>query len=252
MNKKIIGMVHLKALPGTPKNTLNIEDIIKYALDDMESLGKGGIEYAIIENFFDTPYLNKADKSTIISMAYIIGRIKGKSRIHLGVNIQATDDTTEIELATVCGLEFIRSESFVELRLNSSGIIKPMAPKLMRKKKAMNSKVKILADINVKHSFPFVEKPVEASIMDAKEAGANGIILTGLVTGSSPSVSDAKKIKKICGEMPLFIGSGVDCNNIKDLLTYADGVIVGSSIKKDSIINNPVDPKRVKDLLESI
>jgi predicted TIM-barrel enzyme len=40
--------------------------------------------------------------------------------------------------------------------------------------------------------------------------------------------------------------------NVKDYLRFADGVIVGSSLKKDGKLANPVDPKRVAALVKAM
>ncbi|MFT5491262.1 MAG: putative TIM-barrel enzyme, partial [Limisphaerales bacterium] len=43
-------------------------------------------------------------------------------------------------------------------------------------------------------------------------------------------------------------GSGVDAKNVEKLLPFANGVIVGSSLKVKGKLDNPVDEKRVKAL----
>lgn len=250
--KEIIGMVHLKALPTAPNHKLNLNEIFDAALKDLNALEEGGIKTVIIENLFDIPYEHRPNLDTLISLAILFTRLKAETNISLGLNVQATDGIEEMTLATYLGADFIRAESFVETRITSSGIIQPMAPGLMREKRRLNSKVRILADINVKHSNPVVEQPLEALIQEAIEAGADGIILTGVVTGKAPTAEDAKRFKSICGETALFIGSGVDLKNAGDLLQYADGAIVGSSIKKDRKIENPIDIDAVKALMAAI
>jgi hypothetical protein len=248
--KEIIGMVHLKALPTSPHGKLSLDEILAYALDDLHSLEIGGIQVAIVENMFDTPYSNCPDLETIIAMSYALGYLKGKTKVKLGVNVQATSGTEEMSIANICGADFIRAETFVEMRMNSAGIMQNMCAELMRKKHELGSEVKILADINVKHSSPLIQQPIEALIHQAVEAGADGIILTGLVTGSSPTVSDAETYKKYCGSTKLYIGSGVSTANINELMKFADGVIIGSSIKVDGKVENPVDAERVKELMK--
>ena len=54
---KIIGVVHLKALPGSPLYANNLDQIYEYALKDAETLVKGGVDSIIIENFGDNPFI---------------------------------------------------------------------------------------------------------------------------------------------------------------------------------------------------
>ena len=45
--------------------------------------------------------------------------------------------------------------------------------------------------------------------------------------------------------LPVVVGSGVDVVNVADILSLADGVIVASSLKRDGVWWNEVDPDRV-------
>ena len=44
----------------------------------------------------------------------------------------------------------------------------------------------------------------------------------------------------------LLVGSGVAEANARELLQYADGAIVGTSLKTGGVVTNPLDPARVK------
>jgi len=45
--------------------------------------------------------------------------------------------------------------------------------------------------------------------------------------------------------LPVVVGSGVDADNIADILRACDGVIVASSLKRDGVWWNEVDPDRL-------
>lgn len=47
-------------------------------------------------------------------------------------------------------------------------------------------------------------------------------------------------------KVPVFAGSGVKAENIKDQLQIADGAIIGSSLKEGGIISNPISYDLVK------
>lgn len=251
-DKEIIGMVHLKPLPTAPQGRLTLDEIVDAALEDLKALEAGGITTAIVENMFDAPYANTPDLETVIALSYALGYLARKTSVRLGVNLQATSGTEEMSIASICGVDFIRAESFVEMRMNSAGIMRNMCADLMRKKQALRSNVRVLADINVKHSSPIIQQSIDDLIHEAIEAGADGIILTGLATGSAPSVADAEVYKKKCGTTRLYIGSGVSASNVRELMQFADGVIIGSSIKKDGKVENPVDDARVKDFMQAL
>ncbi len=50
----------------------------------------------------------------------------------------------------------------------------------------------------------------------------------------------------------LLIGSGVTVSNGAAYLEFADGVIVGTSVKRDGKVSNPVDSNRVAALRKAI
>ena len=252
MNKNIIGMIHLKALPGSPANELTNDEIFNFALLDLKALEKGGIKEAIVENMFDSPLSTVIIMEQIISFVYIFSRLKEYANISLGVNIQYADDDLEMKVATLCGADFIRVEAFIEDRVGSFGRLHPSANIIMKAKKELKSNVIIYTDINVKHTIGIVDYDIRECIHEAIRFGSNGIILTGIGTGKAPTVEDAAEWEKYCNNTKLFIGSGIEKGNIKDFLQFADGVIVGSSIKKEGNIENPIDYSRVKELIDEV
>jgi predicted TIM-barrel enzyme len=47
------------------------------------------------------------------------------------------------------------------------------------------------------------------------------------------------------------VGSGVTPETVADLLSVADALIVGTSVKRDGNVRNPVDPARVRRLVDA-
>jgi len=45
---------------------------------------------------------------------------------------------------------------------------------------------------------------------------------------------------------------GVRPDNVEAMFRYADGAIVGTYFKRDGVISNPVDPMRVRKLMEIV
>ena len=50
---------------------------------------------------------------------------------------------------------------------------------------------------------------------------------------------------------PVLIGSGANWDNIGQLMQAADGAIVASSLKRQGIINETIDPIRVAQFIEA-
>ncbi len=75
--------------------------------------------------------------------------------------------------------------------------------------------------------------------------------LTGRMTAEAPVLDDVREAKRLARK-PVLVGSGANEENIGAFLQYADGVIVGSSLKKDGVMENPVDPARVRRFMDAV
>ncbi|MCL2563862.1 MAG: BtpA/SgcQ family protein [Oscillospiraceae bacterium] len=251
--KCIIGMVHLKALPTAPLYRAPYEDIFTRAKEDLEALQEGGAHAAIIENFYDMPYWTECGTETLVAMANLVTRLKEIAKIPLGVNIQFGCAKEEVAVAAICGAAFIRCENFAESRGGSFGMAPASAGIVMRAKKQLDSECLVFADVNVKHSVPaYPGQTIDESIQESMDSGADAVIVTGLVTGKSPELSDIIALREKFPHVPLIIGSGVKKENIKDFLRCAEGVIVGTSLKSQKDGETYIDIAKVKELVAAV
>ena len=76
--------------------------------------------------------------------------------------------------------------------------------------------------------------------------------MTGPATGTSADMDDVARVKAAVPDVPVLVGSGIDESNAGAFLALADGAIVGTSLKVDGDIRNPVDPARVRRLASLI
>ena len=252
-NKPIIGMVNLLALPGYDQFE-GMEKIISKALVDAKKLEEGGINGILVENTFDIPHNSNIGPETIAAMSIAVHEIVKVVSVPVGVVIIIeSGDTSSLAVAFSAGAKFIRAVSFNEAMVSSFGVYQGRPAKLFRYKRFLGANnMKIFSDVQVKHSVPLVDRSIEDSILDAKMSGVDAIIVTGSGTGYAPPTELAIKAKKASGSTPLILGSGVSKENISELFDIADGAIIGSYFKENGIYTNPIDPKRVSDLIKSI
>ena len=250
-NKPVIGMIHLLPLPGSPGFEGDIRKIEERAMEDLNALTEGGADSFIIENFGDIPYDKELPLEAYSVMLSIAEKVKGRTELPFGINIQFNCTDQEWAMAYALNADFLRAETFVESRAGTHGISLPSAPGLLRKKKSFPSDCLIFADINVKHTYPLTAMSYEDAAHEAIESFADAIIISGKVTGQNPDIKEVQDIRRHVGDFPIFIGSGVNKDNIRDFLDIADGVIVGSCIKRDGIVTNEVDVNRVKELINA-
>jgi hypothetical protein len=81
---------------------------------------------------------------------------------------------------------------------------------------------------------------------------ADALIVTGRMTGLETPKELIERVKKAAPERPILIGSGLSAENAQNLLSVADGAIVGTWLKEHGIAQNRVDPTRVKRLMSVV
>lgn len=255
-NKPVIGVIHLLPLPGSARWDGQMEPVCLRAEQEAAALATGGVHAIIVENFFDAPFAkNHVDTSTACAMAVIIKRIQAICDLPIGVNVLRNDGMTAIAVACSVGAQFIRVNVLTGAMLTDQGIIEGQAHELARYRKQLlaHKDVKIFADVMVKHASPLApDADIKLIAKDTVQRGlADALIVSGTATGSAPARSDLEAVRDALPEVPLFVGSGSSKENIAGLLAIADGVIVASSLKRQGILENPVDVERVRALVSS-
>ncbi|HEX5219779.1 MAG TPA: BtpA/SgcQ family protein, partial [Verrucomicrobiae bacterium] len=137
--------------------------------------------------------------------------------------------------------------------LTDQGLIEGDAYNTLRYREHLQSKAQIFADVHVKHAVPLGNPSLEDSAHDTAERGlADALIISGVGTGQPADLEDVERVRRACPKARLLLGSGVTAENARSYLRFADGVIVGSSLKRAGKLANPVDAKRVAALVEAM
>ena len=215
-----------------------------HALRDAEALARGGVNAVIFENFGDVPFLTgPVPPEAIAAMAVVIDRVAKSIDVPFGVNVLRNDPIAALGLAYATGGEFIRVNVHTGVMVTDQGIIEGGAAETVRRRSGLGADVKLLADVLVKHAVPLGEQDIRDAAKAAVQRGlADALIVTGPFTGEEADMSDVRVVKEAAPEgTPVLVGSGVTEGNIGAYLEWADGVIVGTSVKVGGEVSNPVD-----------
>jgi len=248
-------MVHVGALPGTPRNTMKMSAIISEALRETLILTEGGVDAIMIENMHDRPYLNRnAGPEIVAAMTSIAVEIKQAFNIPFGIQILAGANKEALAVALATGFDFIRAEGFVFGHVADEGWMNSDAGELLRYRKQIGAEhIQIFTDIKKKHSSHAVTSDI--SITETAKAAefflSDAVIVTGGATGEKTAVDEVKAVKNAV-KIPVLIGSGIDSENIHEFWDFADAFIVGSSLKKDGKWENEVEKTRVVQLMDEV
>jgi uncharacterized protein len=253
-SKALIGMIHVPALPGAPRCSMNFEEIRRFVLADSAALAEGGLDGLIIENFGDVPfYPSRVPAHTIAFLSTLAFEVKTRFLLPLGINVLRNDGMAAIAIAAAVGAEFVRVNVYTGARVSDQGILHGDAHEITRYRRALGATPQIWADVAVKHSAPLGDRVLGDEVEDTIERGlADAVIVSGTSTGKPTPLADVRTVKRHAGQAPIYVGSGVDDSTVEALLEVADGAIVGTAFKIDDKVSAPVDRVRVRALVSTV
>jgi membrane complex biogenesis BtpA family protein len=254
--KPVIGMVHCWPMPGAPGyQGYGMRDIIRHAQSDAEALIAGGCDGIIVENMWDIPFRAGAHipPESIAAHAVVAAAVREVCPLPMGINLVHNGGVALLAIAIAARAEFIRVCMFTGAGVWDAGSFdEGCAADLVRRRTELHAEsIKILADVDKKHSVRFPGIDLATHIEWTRFFGADALIVSGRMTGDAPDLGKVREAKALAGDRPIIIGSGADAGNIAAFMSVADGVIVGSSIKMGGAIAEPVDIERVKRFVDA-
>jgi len=254
--KPVIGMVHLWPLPGSPGYAgYGMNDILDYARRDAEALIEGGVDGLVVENMWDLPYYAGTNPrlESVVAQGVAARKIKEMAGMPVGVNVIHNGWLAELSIAVAAGLDFIRVCILTGARLWDTGDFDTgCAADLLRRRKELDAEhVKLFADVDKKHSVPFPGIDLETHIEWTEFYRPDALIVSGRMTGDAPDLDKVRRARE-AATRPILMGSGTTAENIAAFLQYADGAIVGTSLKIDGVMENPIDAERVRRYVEAV
>ncbi len=247
--RAVIGVIHLLPLPGSPDyDGESMEMICGRALQDGRSYAAAGFDGLIVENHGDIPFLKPNDlgPETAASMAVASEIVRREVGLPVGINVLANGAIAALAVAKAAGAGFIRVNQWANAYVANEGLIEGPAAQAMRYRSQLRaSDVRIFADVHVKHGAHAItaDRSIAELTRDVEFFNADVVIATGQRTGDAATLDEIRAIK-VATTLPVVVGSGVSAKNVAETLSVADGVIVASSLKRDGLWWNEVDPLR--------
>jgi membrane complex biogenesis BtpA family protein len=254
--RPIIGMVHCWPLPGAPGYTgYGMEAIIDHALRDAEALAEGGCDGLIVENMWDIPFRAgpHLQPESIAAQAVVVRAVRDRIALPVGVNVVHNGGVALLGIALAGGASFIRVCMFTGAGVWDAGSWdEGCAADLLRRRKELHAEdIKLFADVDKKHSVRFPGIDLATHIAWTRFFGADALIVSGRMTGDAPDLKKVREAKALAGDRPVLLGSGTTEQNIGAFMELADGAIVGSWVKHEGVVENPVDLARVRRFVQA-
>jgi len=249
-----IGMVHLLPLPGAPQHDAagGMKKIIESARRDLDALQSGGIDSVMFCNEHDRPYSLAADPAVVSSMAFVVGALRDQVHVPFGIDV-LWDPCAALAIARASGAQFVR-EIFTGAYASDMGLWNTNVGATFRYRHQIDADdVRVLFNINAEFAAPLAPRSLRDVAKSVVFSSVpDGLCVSGAMTGEEVSAESLRTVKEVAGDVPVFINTGARRDNIAQLIRFADGVVVGSSLKVDGNTWNPVDPHRVKEFMTAI
>ncbi|MDP9137322.1 MAG: BtpA/SgcQ family protein [Pseudomonadota bacterium] len=254
VDKPIIAMVHLPPLPGSPLYDPQggMQKIIDGAARDIDALQQGGADAVMFGNEGDRPYLLKATPVTLAAFAFAVGQLKGMLKVPFGVNY-LWDPVATVALAVASGAGFAR-EIFTGVYDSDMGLWAPDAAAAVRlRADARRPDLKLLYNINAEFASPIGRRTIGERAKSAVFSSlADVILVSGAMTGQAVEASQLREAKQAVGDTPVFANTGVNIDNVAEILKIGDGAVVGTHFKIDGDTWKAVDPGRVSRFMDKL
>lgn len=254
--KPIIGMLHLGALPATPRCSVPLPDVIERAVSEAGLLLRCGCQGLILENMGDTPYLNSAVGPEIVAaMTAAAAAVRQATTAPLGIQVLAAANESALAVALAARADFIRVENFCYAHVADEGLMPTAAagPLLRYRRQIGAEAIRIVADIKKKHAGHAITADVSLreTAAAAEFMGADGVIVSGSAT-AMPTRPEDVRLARAATRLPVWVGSGVTRENLASLWPIADGFIVGSTFKHEGVWSAPLDESRIRGFFEEV
>jgi membrane complex biogenesis BtpA family protein len=187
-------------------------------------------------------------------MADVIGSVRDEVSVPFGVNV-LWDPTATIAVAAATGASFCR-EIFTGAFAGDFGLWVRSAGDAFRYRKQVDAQhVRLMFNINAEFAQQLAPRPIaDVAKSVVFDSNPDAILISGPITSQPANASALAEVKEAIGAsgVPILANTGFKASNAKEILRYADGAIVGSSLKVDGVTWNPVDEARVRDLIRAV
>ena len=243
----LVGVIHLPALPGSPRSELSAAECAASAGADARVLAAAGYDAIIVENFGDTPFFaTHVPAITVAAMTACAVAVRAAAPdVPLGINVLRNDAESALAVAVCTAASFVRINVHTGARVTDQGLVQGEAATTLRLRRALGAEqVAIWADVDVKHSAPLgAARPLVQEVEDLTKRGmADVVLVTGEGTGKGVDLEKLAAVKRASGK-PVLVASGATLSTLSALAASANGVVVGSALRTGGIPGGVIDAK---------
>jgi len=252
--KVVIGLVHLKPMPGTPNLEEGMfEESLEKAVHDALALQNGGADGCLIQTVDRIyPAKDEADLTRVAGMSAIVHEVARATRpdFQIGVQIMWNALHASLAVAKVCGGSFLRCTALVGATLTPFGMVEANPYELLQYRKSIGAQhIKLVAEIDGMHFKWFGGKPVGEIAHSAAMVGAAAVEIAH--PDEEVTAQMVSEIRKAAPDLPIILGGYTNHENAARRLAMADGAFVGTCLEEGGW-GRRIDENKVRDYVEIV
>ena len=255
-NKKVIlGMVHLKPLPGTPHHEDGmLEETLVKAVKDAIALDQGGADGCLIQTVDRVyPAGDEADYARVAAMAKIVHEVAQATgpEFQIGVHFMFNGLKPSIAVAKVCGGSYIRCTVLVGATQTAMGTVVAGPYDFMTYRSRIAAQnIKLIAEVDGMHYRAIGDRPVTETAMMAKYIGAHAVE----VAHHNEEINNrvVREIKNAIPDLPIILGGHTNHENVSRRMSEADWAFVGGCLEEGGKRGGSIDIERVKEYVSIV
>ncbi len=250
--KPLIAMVHLPPLPGTPlyDAEAGMEGILAHVRADLDLLAPSGFDAFLFCNEGDRPYVFEAGYEGVAAMTRVVSELAPRDR-PFGVDF-LWDSRAALAMAVATGASFMRCVATGAYE-SDMGLWSTDAGALLRERRRLDGDLAVFMNVTPEFASALGRRTVgEVARSVVVSSLADAILVSGPMAGAEPNLDTIVEAKAaVGGQVPVFANTGTKATNVASFLEVADGIIVGSDLKREGYTWNPVEGARVQKFLQA-
>src|ERR1700692_2929073 len=191
VDKPIIAMLHLPAMPGRPRHdrAAGIEHLLETVGRDLEALQLAGVDGFLFCNEADLPYQIGVGPGVAAGMAAVIGQVRTRVSRPYGVDL-VWDPVATLAVARATGASFVR-EVFTGVFESDLGVMRPDYGAIAAYREHIGAgSVAMFSNITPEFASSLGNRSIAMRARSAAYLGVDAILISGQLTGADTHISE--------------------------------------------------------------
>jgi membrane complex biogenesis BtpA family protein len=251
IDKPLIAMIHLPPLPGAANyDGRSVRQMAQLAADEARLLEQAGFHGVMIQNTHDRPARVTLPPGSVAALAAVTTVVRDAVSFDVGINAHKNDAEAALAVAVSCGATFVRIKVLVGAVIGPEGIVQGTAERALDVRRDYAPDIEIWADLYELTSWPLATTSIEnLADLATRFGNADRLIVTDpTVDASRAAVARVRS----ASPLPVLIGGRTTVETIGEALGSADGVIVGTCLRRSGRTDQDLDPTAIEEFMGAV